>query len=347
MAIEVSIIVPCRNEVSAIATTLESIRSQDPIDGDFEVIVADGMSDDGSREILNQLIESDPRITMVDNPEGIVSTGLNRAIRMAQGKIIIRMDVHTNYASDYVYQCVRTLRDSAADNVGGPWIARGTGQLGKAIAAAFQSSFASGGGRVRNPDYSGPVDTVYLGCWRREIFDRIGLFDEELVRNQDDEFNLRLARSGGKIWQSVKIKSWYHPRESLRHLFAQYAQYGYWKACVLRKHRLPASIRHVVPAIFVLALLVLLVSSIFSVVAFRALLVILGSYGALILYASAATAASAGWKLFFFLPAVFTTFHVAYGWGFIRGFADFIVLKRKASKSYGVLTRDSLGRIIR
>ena len=110
---------------------------------------------------------------------------------------------------------------------------------------------------------------------------------------------------------------------------------------------MPASIRHVIPAFFVLALLVLSAFSILSVVAFRALLVILGSYGAFILFASAATAASAGWKLFFFLPAVFATFHVAYGWGFIRGFADFIVLKRKASKSFTVLTRHSLGRLIR
>ena len=146
------------------------------------------------------------------------------------------------------------LQETGADNVGGPWVARGKGKVGMAIAAAFESPFSCGGARGHDPKYSGPVDTVYLGCWRREIFDRIGLFDEELVRNQDDEFNLRLVRSGGKVWQSVAIKSCYHPRESLRHLFKQYVQYGYWKARVLKKHRLPASVRHLVPSIFVLTL---------------------------------------------------------------------------------------------
>ena len=106
-------------------------------------------------------------------------------------------------------------------------------------------------------NYSGRVDTVYLGCWPREVFDRIGMFDEELVRNQDDEFNLRLVRSGGKIWQSTRIKSWYHPRETLRQLFSQYVQYGYWKARVMQKHKLPASLRHVIPACFILELFIL------------------------------------------------------------------------------------------
>ena len=149
---------------------------------------------------------------------------------------------------------------NGADNVGGPWIARGKGRVGKAIAAAFNPRFACGGARGHDPNYSGPVDTVYLGCWHREIFDRIGFFDEELVRNQDDEFNLRIVRSGGKVWQSVKIKSCYYPRESLRHLFAQYMQYGYWKARILQKHRLPASFRHLIPRAFVSHLLLLPVS---------------------------------------------------------------------------------------
>src|SRR5205823_12095039 len=142
--------------------------------------------------------------------------------------------------------CVQLLSETAADNVGGPWIAKGEGRIGKAIAAAFQSSFANGCARGHDPNHSGLVDTVYLGCWRREIFDRIGFFDEELVRNQDDEFNLRLSRAGGLIWQSPRIKSWYHPRASLRSLWRQYAQYGYWKVRVIQKHGLPASMRHVV-----------------------------------------------------------------------------------------------------
>src|SRR5690348_16594270 len=193
----VSVVVPCRNERDHIETALKSILAQEGSAGDFEVVVADGMSDDGTREILLRLALADSRIRIIDNQSRIVSSGLNAAIQEARGSIIVRMDAHTEYAPDYIRQCVRVLHETAADNVGGPWIACGKRKIGKAIAAAFQSPLSCGGARGHNAKYSGPVDTVYLGCWRREVFDRIGLFDEEFVRNQDDEFNLRLVRSGG------------------------------------------------------------------------------------------------------------------------------------------------------
>jgi len=337
----VSIVVPCRNERDHIEAVLKSILAQQPPPGNFEVIVTDGMSNDGTREIILRLARADSRIRMLDNHGGIVSTGLNAGIREARGSIIIRMDAHTSYAADYVRQCVQVLQETAVDNVGGPWVAQGKQRVGKAIAAAFQSSFACGGARGHDPLYSGPVDTVYLGCWRREIFDRVGFFDEELVRNQDDEFNLRIVRSGGKVWQSVKIKSCYRPRESLRHLFAQYVQYGYWKARILQKHNLPASFRHIVPACFVLTLVVLTVLSSISTTAFWAWVGLVGIYITLNLAASLLTAASNGWDLFPILPSIFATFHFAYGWGFLRGFADFIILRRKPAQSYTVLTRPS------
>lgn len=337
----VSIVVPCRNERDHIETALETILAQQPPPGNFEVIVSDGMSDDGTREIILRLAHVDSRIRMVDNRRGIVSTGLNAAICKAQGSIIVRMDAHTIYAPDYVRQCVQVLEETAADNVGGPWVARGEGRVGKAIAAAFQSSFACGGARGHDPHYSGPVDTVYLGCWRREIFDRIGFFDEELVRNQDDEFNLRIVRCGGKVWQSVKIKSCYYPRESLRHLFAQYVQYGYWKARILQKHRLPASFRHLIPAAFASALGLLPVLSLLWPTVFWVWVGLLGLYVAVNIFVSVLTAAGNGWNLFLLLPCVFAIFHLAYGWGFLRGFTDFIILRRKSRQSYTALTRPS------
>jgi succinoglycan biosynthesis protein ExoA len=337
----VSIVVPCRNERDQIEIALQSILAQQQPPGGFEVIVADGMSDDGTRSILSKLAKQDSRIRIVDNPGGIVSTGLNGAIRLARGRIIIRMDAHTSYAPDYICQCVKLLAETAADNVGGPWVARGKGRVGMAISAAFQSPFATGGARGHDPNYSGPVDTVYLGCWPREIFDRIGMFDEELVRNQDDEFNLRLARSGGKIWQSTKIKSWYEPRETLRQLFSQYVQYGYWKARVLQKHCLPASVRHLIPACFILVLALLPLLSLFWPAALWAWLALLSLYVAANISLSAFTAAAHGWNLFPLLPAVFATFHLAYGWGFLRGFADFFVLRRQPAPSYKALTRPS------
>jgi glycosyltransferase involved in cell wall biosynthesis len=337
----VSIVVPCRNERDQIEITLQSILAQEQPVGGFEVIVADGRSDDGTRDILSKWAKENSRIRIVDNPSRIVSTGLNAAIRSARGRIIIRMDAHTSYTPDYIRQCVKLLAETGADNVGGPWVARGKGRVGIAISAAFQSPFATGGARGRDPHYSGPVDTVYLGCWPREIFDRIGMFDEELVRNQDDEFNLRLIRSGGKIWQSTSIRSWYHPRETLRQLFSQHVQYGYWKARVLQKHRLPASLRHLIPACFIFMLALLPLASLFWPAALWVWLALLGLYSAANLSLSAFTAATRGWNLFPLLSAVFATFHFAYGWGFLRGFADFIIFRRKPVHSYKALTRPS------
>jgi glycosyltransferase involved in cell wall biosynthesis len=336
-----SVVVPCFNEEGHIEALVRSILAQEPPPGRFEVIVADGMSDDGTREILNRLAESETCLKIVDNPGRIVSTGLNLAIRAARGEVIIRMDAHTSYAPDYIRQCVDALKETAADNVGGPWVARGKGRIGRAISAAFQSSFATGGARGHDLNYSGPVDTVYLGCWPREVFDKIGLFDEELVRNQDDEFNLRLARNGGRIWQSTKIKSWYHPRETLRQLFRQYVQYGYWKARVMQKHSLPASVRHVVPACFLLALLGLPLISFYWTPALWIWVGFLSLYLLFNIFASLFTAASSGWELFPLLPAVFATFHFAYGWGFLKGFRDFIVLHRQPAQSCKTLTRQS------
>jgi glycosyltransferase involved in cell wall biosynthesis len=340
MAIEVSIIVPCRNEVSAIAATVNSIRSQDPIDGDFEVIVADGMSDDGTREILSQLAAADRRITMVDNPEGIVSTGLNRAIRQAQGKIIIRMDGHTTYARDYVRRCVEVLSETHADNVGGPWVARGEGIIGRAIAAAFGSGFAAGGARSHDCQYEGIVDSVYLGCWRRELFERVGFFDETLVRNQDDEFNLRITRQGGAVWQSPRIKSVYSSRSSLRGLFKQYLQYGYWKVRVLQKHKIPASVRHLVPAAFLIALAGLPVMALWFEVVWWFWGGLLSLYMTLLLLASIVTASRQGSELLLYLPLVFACFHIGYGLGFLHGILDFVMLRRGGDSRYGALTRE-------
>ena len=337
----VSIIVPCRNEREHIEAAIGSILTQKPPAGNFEVIVADGMSDDGTREILERLAKEDSRLRVVDNPSGFVSAGLNAAIGLARGKIIVRMDAHTHYAADYVDQCIKIMAETNADNVGGPWIAQGAGMLGKAIAAAFQSPFTSGGARGRDPNYSGPVDTVYLGCWPREVFDRIGLFDEDLIRNQDDEFNLRLARAGGKIWQSVKIKSWYQPRESLRLLFAQNMQYGYWKVRVIQKHRTPASIRHVIPASFLLLLMSLAVTSFWLSVNAAICGVLLATYAVCVVIASIKVAGTEGWRLLLLLPMVFVCYHFGYGYGFLRGIFNFILLRRQPHAAYTTLTRQS------
>ena len=335
----VSVIVPCRNEIKHVRRALGLILNQEPPAGGFEVIVADGMSNDGTREIIAELASSDSRLVVIDNPGKIVSSGLNAAIRRARGKTIIRMDAHTKYSPDYIRQCVEVLAQTSADNVGGPWIAIGAGLVGQAIAAAFQSPFAAGGAKGHNPNCEGHVDTVYLGCWPREVFEHYGFFDEELVRNQDDEFNLRIRRGGGRIWQSSKIRCWYHARETLGELFAQYVQYGYWKARVLHKHKIPASVRHLIPGLFVLSLVLLPILSIIVPSAIWVWSALLLTYLICNILASVVTAWRHDRKLFFVLLVVFACFHVAYGLGFLRGIFDLAFLRQKPASAYTRLTR--------
>lgn len=335
----VSVVIPCRNEKDYIADCIQSMLSQESLEGGIELIVADGLSDDGTREILRELEAAHSNLRVIDNPGRIVSTGLNAAIAAARATIIVRVDGHTTYAVDYVRQCVAALNESRADNVGGAWVAVGSGFVGRAIAAVFQSPFGSGAARGHDPDYEGYVDTVYLGCWRRSLFDRIGGFDEQLVRNQDDELNLRLTRAGGKIWQSKRIKSWYVPRPSLRALFRQYLQYGYWKVRVIQKHRLPASWRHLVPPTFVFVMLILLCVSVFSPLARWGVTALTVVYLFCTMAASMVTAVKMEGKLLPILPIVYACFHVGYGMGFLRGVSDFLILRRGPSPKMSNISR--------
>ena len=323
----------------------------------MELLIADGMSDDGTREMLRKAECQDPRVRLIDNPGRIASTGLNAAIQAANGSIIVRMDAHSEYAPDYVRRCVETLQKTGADNVGGPARTKPETCLERAVAAAYHSPFSVGGARFHDVNYEGFVDTVTYGCWLKESFDRFGPFDEELVRNQDDEHNLRFIRGGGTIWQSPEIRSWYRPRGSLASLFKQYMQYGYWKVRVIQKHKLPASIRHLVPGVFLLTLLVLALACLLSLLwrwvggarsvaggmvlstAAPALAFLISLYGLCLLAVSLLTASRTGWSLFPLLPLVFPCYHFGYGYGFLRGVLDFVVLRNRHRTSFRSLSR--------
>jgi len=324
MPLTLSIVVPCRNEANAIRPFLDSLLAQYLAGIEWEVIIADGMSDDGTRAILQEYARAHPRVRLIDNPPRIVSTGLNAAIETARGELILRMDAHTEYASDYVSECIAVMARTGADNVGGPALTRGSGFLQRAIAAAYHSPYSTGGARFHDESYEGPVDTVTYGCWRKSTLSALGLFDTTLVRNQDDELNLRLTRAGGIIWQSPRIRSWYQPRNSLRALFRQYLQYGFWKVAVIRKHRIPASWRHLVPGAFVLANLILPAAATVAHGVRLVWAVQAAAYTGLVLAASVATAAKRGWTLLPLLPVVFTVYHVSYGIGFLGGLARFL-----------------------
>lgn len=335
----ISVIAPCRNEQAHVVAFCDAVAAQALPEGvALEVLVADGMSDDGTRELLAQRCAADPRFAMIDNPRRIVSSGLNRCIERARGEVIVRMDLHTRYESDYIVECLAALERTRAANVGGPWRAEGEGATQEAIAAAFQSRWVTGGARSRALDHEGPVDTVYLGCWPRATFDRYGLFDEDLVRNQDDEHNLRLTRRGAVVWQSARIVSVYRPRETLAQLFRQQLQYGYWKPFVMRKHGQAAALRQLAPGAFVAALALSLLLGLVWPAAGRGAVLLGNLYGVYVLAASLAIARDEGYELLLRLPLVIVTYHAGYGLGTLCGWFD-VLRGRSPSPAFGTLTR--------
>lgn len=343
-----TIIIPCRNEQHHIEEVLESVLTQESPAGGFEVLIVDGMSSDDTRTVIERFVarrgaEFGTSIRVIENPARIVSVGMNLGIRAARGDAIVRMDAHTQYAQDYVQSCLEVLHRTGADNVGGPARTKADTYTQKAIAAAYHSPFAVGGALFHNVDYEGYVDTVTYGCWKKGVFEQFGYFDEDLVRNQDDEHNLRISRSGGRIYQSPAIKSWYKPRGSLRALFEQYKQYGYWKVRVIQKHRIPASFRHLVPGGFLIYLAVCLLLGFLWRPAIWALALGLSAYAAAVLTASVLTARRAGWILFPMLCVVFPCYHFGYGYGFIMGFCDFVIRRRGPGLWSKELTRGHRG----
>lgn len=327
-SVHVSVIVPCRNEIRDIRAFLDSVLCQELGQIEMEVLIADGMSDDGTRQVLAEFESRFASLRILDNPEQIASTGLNRAIREAKGEIILRMDAHTLYAPDYIRSCVEVLHETNADNVGGPALTRADGYMAQAIAHAFHTPFASGGAKFRDPRYEGPAETVVYGCWRKSTLERIGMFDEDLVRSQDYELNVRIISSGGILWQSPKIISWYRPRTSLPSLFKQYFQYGFWKVAVIRKHPGLASKRNLVPGACLLAAAVLLVCAagarlLGSASWGTAFLDAWFSLAALYLIASIVSAFSVarrgGWRYLPCLPIIFAIYHLSFALGFVLG----------------------------
>lgn len=339
--VDVSIIVPCRNERDYIEGFVASLKEQDAGGLSVEILVVDGMSDDGTRELLERLRGEVSNLRVLDNPARVTPAALNIAIRAARGEVVIRLDVHTEYDSSYVRECVAVLAETGAACVGGPWRAAGRSYTQKAIALAFASPFSSGGARSHDVAFEGEVDAVYLGCWRRETLEKIGLFDEELVRNQDDELSFRLRERGLRLWQSPRIRSTYYPRPSLKKLFAQYSQYGYWKVRVIQKRGRPAALRHVVPALFALFWIV----SGFAVALFPPLaplpLVVGSCYALLLAWATLRTSLEArSLRYALVLPFTFAAFHLGYGVGTLQGLVDFVLLQKGGARERFVgLTR--------
>lgn len=314
----ISVIMPIRNEARFIAQSLGAVLAQDYPAELIEIIVVDGMSADSTRTIITQAAQAAGRnVAVLDNPAGIVPVAMNIGLRAARGAIIVRVDGHCEIAPDYVRRCVMALQRTGADNVGGLQRAVSETPIGRAIALATSSPFGVGGARFHYDARPGWVDTVYLGAYRRDVFERIGGFDEELVRNQDDELNFRLTQAGGKIWLDPSIQSVYYSRPSLRKLWKQYFEYGFYKVRVMQKRGGVASWRHLVPGIFVLSLLLSCLLTLMTGKR-RWLTSVLAPYTFANIIASVSTARSQGVNPLI-VAVTFAILHVSYGIGFIGG----------------------------
>lgn len=320
----VSVVMPVRNEGTFIRRSLGAVLAQDYPADRMEVIVADGQSTDGTREIIAEIARQYLNVTLIDNPERIVATGLNAAICIAKGEIVVRVDGHCEIAPDYVSRCVSALHEGAYAGVGGAVETLGESYSARAIAAAMTSRFGVGGSAFRLGVSAGRLaDTVPFPAYPRETLRLAGNFDEELVRNQDDEYNYRVRKLGGSIFLSPQIRSRYYSRATLKSLWKQYFQYGYWKVRVLQKHPRQMQPRQFVPAFFIVVLTLLtLTTPAISASRFMLSAIVLayliGNFAA-----SAVAAAKVGWRLFPLISVAFIVIHLAYGSGFLVGLVRF------------------------
>ena len=251
----VSVILPVFNEERYIKNCIESLLNQDYDKENLEIIFVDGMSTDDTKKIINEYAEKYNFIKLIDNPNRTVQYGMNAGIKEAKGYYIVRMDAHASYAEDYISKCIEYLKKTGADNVGGTTVAKGEGVTQKIIAALYHSSFAMGGSNHYKSNYEGYTDTVSWGAFKKETLINIGTYDERLPRSEDDDLNFRIVKNGGKIFITPNIRSTYYPRSSFEGLFKQYFEYGKWKVAVIKKHKRPSRLAHLVPMLFVAFLL--------------------------------------------------------------------------------------------
>lgn len=323
---DVSVIMPVINEEQHLADSVHRILSQQYA-GSIDVVIAVGPSKDRTREVADELQRMDDRVTVVDNPTGRTPAGLNAAIAAAKGDVIVRVDGHAMIPSDYVAVAVETLERTGADNVGGIMAAEGVTEFGNAVARAMTSKFGVGGASFHVGGVEGPALTVYLGTFRRSALERVGGYDESMVRAQDWEMNLRIRETGGLIWFTPAMLVTYRPRATVGALARQYHDYGRWRREVVRRHPDTLSLRYLAAPVAVAAIVLGLLLVVLGIALSQPWLAILGllpavGYVLANVVASVVSAVhaprlkigSAAW-----LPIVYGTMHMCWGAGFLRG----------------------------
>lgn len=344
----ITVVIPCLNESAFIDATLMSLAQQRDPGEPWEVIIADGGSDDGTREILEAWSARDDRFRWVDNPNRTTPLALNLGIELARGETIIILGAHAEVNQDFMLRNAELLKAHSESGCVGGVVAQVHGTVtSRRIGAAMSSPFGVGDARFRTGGVAGHVDTVAFGAYRKAALDEIGYFDPALVRNQDDELNYRLLTSGWRIWFDPRIQSRYHVRSTYRNLVRQYYQYGYWKVFVNMKHATITTWRQTVPALFL---------GILAIAGGCWFLELLGKwnelwagFGASIFVTAAALwvilglgSAISGSESYRDIPGImkaYAVIHFGYGTGYWHGMLDFMLLRRKPRKHSSALTR--------
>lgn len=319
----VSVVLPIYKEEKFIEKCILSILGQDYPKDRLELIFVDGMSPDRTREIVLEYSKKYPFIRLLDNPQKVVPYALNKGIKNAKGDVIIRLDGHCDYPANYISVLVKYLFQLKADNVGGIWNTLPARETDECYAIAIGSSHPFGVGGSEHKIGLKEIkqtDTVPFGCYKREVFDRIGYFDEQLTRNQDDEFNARLINNGGKIYIIPELVINYTSRDSMEKMRQMYYQYGLFKPLANKKLGAPATIRQFFPGLFVAGLVLGGILSCFSKVILTLYLAVIAFYIGIGLYIGICSAIK--YKrpaLVLYMPYTFFNIHISYGIGYIKG----------------------------
>ncbi|OFX21247.1 MAG: hypothetical protein A2033_11075 [Bacteroidetes bacterium GWA2_31_9] len=334
----VSIIIPCRNEEKYISQCIDSIINNGYDLNLLNIIICDGLSDDSTIEIINKYVSKFDFIRLIKNHKQTTQYALNLGIEAINSDIKIILGAHAILYPDYISKCVEHINNNESLGCVGGIIENviedyKTGIISKSMS----SSFGVGNVHFRTAEKDGYVDTVAFGAYKNEVFEKIGLFDEELVRNQDDEFNFRLIKNGYKIYLDKTIKSKYFVRASFKKLFKQYYQYGYWKVFVNVKHKTITTIRQLIPLFFVLFLFTI-PFSIFIHKYFSLFMISILSFYILISLVTAFKL-SKNISQTLLISYSFLILHLSYGFGYLEGIFHFILLQKKPSSKSKQLSR--------
>lgn len=338
----VSYIMPILNEADHVESAITTILAQDYA-GDKEIVVALGPSTDGTTEIATRMAAADPRIVAVDNPRGDTPIGLNLAVAQTTRPVVIRVDAHSELTPDYTARAIESLRATAAANLGGLMVARGTGAFQKAVARAYMSRIGLGGPAYHAGDDAQEAESAYLGVFRREVFDALGGFDESLRRGQDWELNLRIREAGGLVWFDPGLQVTYWPRASWSKLAQQFYATGVWRAEIVRRYGTRNSLRYFAPPLLVIGMSAAVIETLLQLTGrtrqwpaplrrFTSLVHIPSAAYVAGIIVAAVRARDAGLGERAWFAIVLPTMHLTWGAGFLRGLVTGAASNRDRSR---------------